>query len=299
MKHTCVLLLFLLGFSLSAFSQGGTYTTYATTWNNLPRQYAVYVPATLPANPPMVFFLHGTAANGAVPPYQMVPQWELMARQNQFVMVWPISTFEPRASQWYWDAYDLDFSFTSPPDDSGFLRNLISTLTTAYAVNPKAVFVAGMSSGAMMTERVGVEISDLVAAIAPVSGPLYMKQITDCFTPLTPAAPISVLELHGDADPLLPYCGQSPKSLWGETGLTLASVDQTVNYWMQANACTNYVAQSLCANSAPAAGVNGQDATGCNGGVEVKFVREVGVGHAWLPTSFATVWQFFAAHQKP
>jgi poly(3-hydroxybutyrate) depolymerase len=53
--------LFLLLSALSATSFGlsGTYTTYATTWNNLSRQYAVYVPASLPANPSMVLFLHG------------------------------------------------------------------------------------------------------------------------------------------------------------------------------------------------------------------------------------------------
>jgi poly(3-hydroxybutyrate) depolymerase len=262
----------------------------------------VYVPASLPANPSMVLFLHGTINCPAPPtacavPYQQTPQWETMANTNSFLMVWPISVLEPRSNQYYWEAYDTSFSFTAPPDDSGFLRNLITTLTTQYNVNPKAVFVTGMSSGAAMAERVGVELSDLVAAIAVVSGRLYLKQMTDCFSPANPPNPMSVLQLQGDADPVLPYCGQTPKALWNETGLTLPPVDADANFWIAASG-TPYTGQSLCTAGSPTAGMNGIDVVGTNG-QEYKFVRELNVGHAWLSTTFAAVWQFFAAHPKP
>jgi len=297
MKYAKILLL-LSGLSITPVAQSGTFTTYTTTWNNLSRQYAVYVPTSLPSNPSMVLFLHATSYTAAAP-YQMVSQWEASANQNSFLMVWPVSTYEPHAKAWFWDAYDMDFSFTAAPDDAGFLRNLITTLVTQYSVNPNAVFVTGMSSGALMTHRVGVQLSDLVAAIAPVSGQLYMKQITDCFSPPNPVSPVSVLELHGDADTTLPYCGSQPHVQWGANFLTLPSVDVDMNYWIQANSCSSYSTQPLCTNGAPTAGVNGQDATGCNGGVEVKFVRELGVGHVWGGTTINTVWQFFSAHPKP
>jgi len=136
----------------------------------------------------------------------------------------------------------------------------------------------------------------LVAAIAPVSGQIQMQQMTNTFSPAPPLTFISVLELHGDADTDLEYCGSSPHNQWGETGLTLASMDDSLNYWLSANGLPAN-STLLCTNGLPTAGVNGYDAIG--NGVEVNFVRELGVGHEWLSTTYATVWNFFVAHPKP
>ena len=44
--------------------------------------------------------------------------------------------------------------------------------------------------------------------------------------------------------------------------------------------------------------MNGLDATQCTSAVEVKFVRELGVGHTWTAGTETLVWNFFAAHGK-
>jgi len=62
------------------------------------------------------------------------------------------------------------------PDDSGFLGQLIQNLTAQYNVNPNMVYVTGFSSGAQMTERVGNDLSNLVAAIVPVSGQIVNEE---------------------------------------------------------------------------------------------------------------------------
>ena len=136
-------------------------------WNGITRYYEVYLPPHLPANPPMVFMLHGTSHE--VPPANPSTDmwgWQSVSNKHGFILVKPASTYNPQSGQWNWDAYTMDAAFQSPPDDSGFLRNLIVTLTGRYNVNPNQVYVAGFSSGAQMAHRVGVEISDLVAAIA-------------------------------------------------------------------------------------------------------------------------------------
>ena len=147
-------------------------------WNGITRYYEVYLPPHLPANPPMVFMLHGTSHE--VPPANPSTDmwgWQSVSNKHGFILVKPASTYNPQSGQWNWDAYTMDAAFQSPPDDSGFLRNLIVTLTGRYNVNPNQVYVAGFSSGAQMAHRVGVEISDLVAAIAIGSGRFLLVSI--------------------------------------------------------------------------------------------------------------------------
>ena len=93
-----------------------------------------------------------------------------------------------------------------PLDDSGFLRNLIVTLTAEFRVNPNMVYVAGFSSGAQMAERVGVEISDLVAAIIPESGQMEGQQAAPppVLVPGNALQPVSVQEWQGTLDTGLP-----------------------------------------------------------------------------------------------
>lgn len=68
------------------------FTTYTTTWANNTRTYGVFIPQKgMPANPPMLFYLHGTFA-GSATPWNDVTQWIAMANEYKFIAVWPLST---------------------------------------------------------------------------------------------------------------------------------------------------------------------------------------------------------------
>jgi polyhydroxybutyrate depolymerase len=84
-------------------------------------------------------------------------------------------------------------------DDVGFLRALIEKIELDYAVDPKCVYLTGISNGGMMTYRAACELSDKIAAIAPVEG----AQNVEC----RPSSPVSVIVLHGTADHLVPFEG--------------------------------------------------------------------------------------------
>ena len=199
---------------------------------------------------------------------------------------------------------------TACPDDAGFLRQLIVNLSGQYNVNPKQVYVTGFSSGAQMTERVGVEISDLVAAIAPVSGQMVGENPPPPVLPGNAVAPISVQEWHGTDDQNLWPCGYGTTNYSGVI-YTLDTVDDTFNYWTSQNSCnTLQTTATLCsgsspngANDAPTPGLTsdtGNIATSCSqSGVEVQFIWEPGVGHSAQPATDDVRWQFFVAHPKP
>ena len=55
-------------------------------------------------------------------------------------------------------------------DDVAFIRALLDDLMRAYQVDAKRVYATGMSNGAIMAYRLASELSDRIAAIAPVAG---------------------------------------------------------------------------------------------------------------------------------
>lgn len=304
-----------------------TFIDSTMTWDGVTRYYEVYLPAILPANPPLLLMLHGTKTIATFDPQAVISQnwgWTSVADQYGFILVKPASTWDPNSGQWNWNAYFMDSAFapgeagtcteppaTGCPDDAGFLRQLIVNLTAQYNVNPNAVYVAGMSSGAQMAERVGVEISDLVAAIGPASGQLVGQVNPPGGIPGLPGnalAPVAVQEWHGTLDHNLWPCNYGT-TLYSGVTFTLDTVDDTFNYWVQQNGCTTLqTTQPLCLggepnneNDAPTPGMPGDTgniATGCTNNTEVQFIWEPDVGHSWEPQSDTARWLFFAANPK-
>lgn len=289
--------------ALSEQLETATTTNATMTWDGVTRYYLLYVPAVLPANPPMLLMLHGTHYD--TPPNNpstMSWGWQTLASQYGFILVQPASSYNSKTGAWNWNAYFMDAAFQSPPpDDSGFLRQLIVYLTAQYNVNPNMVYVTGFSSGAQMTERVGVEISDLVAAIAPTSGQMDGQQAPPppVLVPGSALAPISVQEWQGTLDTELPPCDYGTTN-YSDVIFTLDTVDDTFNYWVQQNDCTTLqTSQTLCTNGAATANLSGNIATGCKGkNIEVQFIWEPNIGHSWQPKNNLTRWQFLSDHPK-
>lgn len=85
-------------------------------------------------------------------------------------------------------------------DDVGFVRALVDELARRFPVDPRRVAATGMSNGAMLAYRLAAEAADLVAAVAPVAGPLALEGIR-------PARPVPILHFHGSLDQFTPLEG--------------------------------------------------------------------------------------------
>jgi poly(3-hydroxybutyrate) depolymerase len=267
-------------------------TCSTATWAGNVRTYGVYVPKNVPANPSIVFYLHGTFAGSALP-WNTVSQWTAWAAASKFIVVFPLSTYQAATNSSFWAANDVAFLFPSDPDDVGWLCSLVAQLTSQYSAGN--AYVTGMSSGGMMTQRVGMTCPQELSAIAPVSGQISMTQSTDAWTPPTKiAAPVSVLEIHGDADTDLEYCGSYPHIQWGATWMRLPSVDTDIAFWAAMDGLPAPTVE-LCANGKPS-GATGETLSGA--GVEVEFLDNPGGGHVWPSWAYATIVQFFEEHGK-
>jgi polyhydroxybutyrate depolymerase len=86
-------------------------------------------------------------------------------------------------------------------DDAGFIRAMVAKIAQDGCIDLKRVYATGLSNGGIMAQWLACDAADLVAAVAPVSGP----NMIDC----RPSRPISVVLYRGLMDTTVPYNGGS------------------------------------------------------------------------------------------
>lgn len=250
----------------------------ALTFGGVQRSYLVHVPFGLQNPSGLVINLHGAGMTGR--DQAGLTNYNAVADQFGFVVAYP-------------DGIDLSWADgrgASVPDrqgvdDVGFLAALIDRLVRDYRVPAGRVFVTGMSAGAFMANRLACQRADLVAAVVPVAGTLGSG------VPCTPSRPVSVLQIHGTADPVVPYAGGPMVGRGGPSDVLAAPA--LAEQWRAIDQCPGPLID---------AGAVGPTvrmvAVGCAQGTEVVFLRVDGGGHFWTPDASWTSGEFFAAHGR-
>ena len=297
--------------------------------NGVTRKYRLHIPARFQrGTSALVIALHPSSSTG--PAFETSSQLDLKADQVGFAVAYP-TAMVGKQGHTVWNGYFSATAFSGkPPDDVGFIRAMINNLLVNLKPDSKRIYVTGFSLGALMTHRVGVEVSDLVAAIAPYEYPLYGygSIVTNHVVPRA-AAPVSVLLIQGSHPGLPNICG------YRLNGNVLASMDDNLAYWAgtQANDCTAADTQAkFCTGSFSSVtgygvqtSLNEKTVTSCRQGVTVKAYKLLGGRHVWYPpttllnippgTALAPynghlnlqtgtdlndlIWDFFASHPKP
>ena len=174
------------------------------------RSYLVHVPAKYDGKTPVpvVLALHGAAMNG--PMMAVFCGLNPKADAAGFIAVYPSGT--GAGPLLLWNAGG--FADKDRPDDVAFIRALLDDLGSVAKVDPKRVYATGMSNGGMMCYRLAAELSDRIAAVAPVAGTMAIAKAS-------PKRPVPVMHFHGTADALIPFDGprktranSSPSSPW-------------------------------------------------------------------------------------
>jgi len=245
----------------------------------LERTARVHVPARVrPARPaPLLLVLHG--AGGTGPDFERYTGFSELADREGFVAVYP------SAVNRFWT-----IGAGGGPDDVRFLTELLDRLQGELCVDPARVFVTGLSNGGGMSARLACALGDRIAAAAPVAG-AYGD-----LPPCEPARPVSVLEMHGDADPVVPYEGDGPGSESSAVGFAGA--------WAERNGCRSEPTRRRLAPRAVRL-----DWPGCRDASAVAHVRLLGFGHdipGVIPrtsppgtiSGSAEIWRFLSAHPR-
>jgi polyhydroxybutyrate depolymerase len=264
-------------------------STVTVTSGGLQRTAVVHVPSAAAGHRlPVLFALHGAAQNGTF--FEGYTGFSTLANTQRFIAVYPnalpIASFRDRP---FWNIDDSD---PTAPNDVQFISDLLTDLEGTLCVDGRRVFATGVSNGAGMAARLGCQLSDRIAAIAPVAG--GYKALPPCH----PTQPVSLFEVHGTSDSTVPYDGVK--------GTGAGAVMPYVQSWAKIDGCAATPAQT-----SPAPRVIRLDYGGCRDRTAVAHLRIVGGGHqlpGGLPPDSGQaasidvpwqIWQFLRSHGRP
>jgi polyhydroxybutyrate depolymerase len=249
---------------------------------NYPRWFKVHIPPSYQPDLSMalVFNLHGLGSN--LDEQELLSGMTAKADEAGFIVVYP----QAGASVWNIQAGEIGAI------DVNFIRELIGYLETKLNIDPARIYATGFSNGGGMVHRLACDLSDRIAAIAPVAGAHMPDQ------PCEPERPVPVLAIHGTADPFAPYLDER--------------VGQNIPQW-----AADWAARNGC-NPAPVSqeqgpGIYVESWGGCEANASVVIYRIEGVGHTWPGSPLGNawgpntqdliandvIWQFFTAHPRP
>lgn len=254
------------------------------------RYYDVLWPTayTYTENMPVIIDLHGTYSTKEV--QRQFSEFDDIADANNIIMVWPQAfPFTDCSAETYSSRWNANF--VESPDDIGFMDALIDKLITDYKVNPKRIYLDGLSNGGFMAYSVACALSDKIAAIASVAGTMSDNLLNTC----NPSRAMPVLEIHGTADNLCNYGGYDA----GCEGHQ-ASVDDTIAFWRARGACNTTYDTYSYPNADTTDGCTARMLTyqGCNN--MVKLVIIDGGGHFWPGSEiFTEVFSAYEAYLSP
>ena len=267
-----------------------------TTLDGLEREYILTVPSGYDEGTatPLLFNFHGFTSTAL----EQVVYSELSqtAESEGFILVTPQGTLNND---------DIPFWNTGAgvPDDVSFVDQLLTSLQAQLCIDPARVFSTGLSNGGFLSSRLGCDLSDRIAAIAPVAGTAFYASCD--------ARPVPVIAFHGTADNIV----------------SLGPIEATaVPGWATHNNCGGAVQQNPVP---PTTGVRLTRYDGCDDDAQVELyvifdvdtvtLGDQGGGHTWpgstfvLPPDFKALlgqttleisandlmWDFFMAHPLP
>lgn len=266
------------------------------------RSYLVHVPPQYGPTTamPVVLAFHGGGANAE----NMVVFSGLNEKADQagFIVVYPEGSGRLQRMLTFNAGNCCGHAAARSIDDVAFTRLVLDDLERIATIDRRRVFATGMSNGAMMCYRLASELSDRIAAIAPVAGPMGTK---DC----RPGRAVSVMHFHGDADEFAPFRGGRGR---GPSGTDFYSVQHSIDTWVAANGCKPTPQTTPLPDRADD-GTTVKEIRYDSGrdGAEVVLVAIEGGGHTWpgreprlraLGTSTQDIsandmmWEFFQQH---
>jgi polyhydroxybutyrate depolymerase len=208
------------------------------------RQYVAHVPAgyTGTARVPLILVLHGAHNTPALA--RSWSQMDPVANANGFIVAYP-------AALDCWNAGSCCCGATA--DDVGFLRDVVTDVSSHACIDPKRVFAAGISNGGCMAHRLGCEAADVFAAEAAIACPVTVPSCK-------PSRPTTVVYFHGTVDATVSFSVAEPTFTgWAARDGCTGSPVETYN--QGSTACRTYQT--------------------CNAGAEVAFCTITGMGHCW------------------
>lgn len=202
--------------------------TFQITHEGLNRTFLVHTPCqSFPCHNrplPVVMVFHGLGQTAAqIRDYSFFND---IADTAGFIVVYP---------QGNNNGWNVGFTIANPTstNDVTFIEAIIqflqanSNCTTGICavIDTQSIFACGMSNGGFFSYHLACLWSHRIAGIASVTGSMTDQTYNNC----QPIKPIPVLEIHGDADLVVPYTGSALSGA--------RPIQHVLNFWRNFNGC--------------------------------------------------------------
>ncbi len=262
-----------------------------SVWTVGGREVRVHVPASYPQwthLAPLVLNFHGLAMTAEQE--EGVTIMSARADLSEFIVMYPEGSGFPQS----WNGGDCcEPAESDGTDDVAHAAAILDEAAARLCIDARRIYATGFSNGGFLSHRLGCELSDRIAAIAPVSG---VMGIDVC----GPIRAVPVMHFHGTSDAIVPYAGG------GFSGYR--SVDETITGWATRNGCTGDPAQTYQLGM-----VTCLTRSQCDGDAEVTLCTVEGGGHQWpggtsIPGGGTTtmdiaatdaMWELFSRYSLP
>lgn len=255
----------------SGFVDGASIHTLSSGGRD--RIYRMHKPAGLTGPASLVVVLHG--GFGSAEQAERSYGWDQLADTAKFIAVYPDGIKR---------AWNVDGGgccgkpARENVDDVAFISAVVTDVAKHVGIDASRVYATGMSNGAIMSYTLACDTS-LFAAIGPVAG----TQLDPCRTP----HPVSVMAIHGTADPNIPY-GGGPGH--GVAQINGPAVPELNALWRRVDQC-----------QPPSEATDGKVTTStanCPDGRGVALITVADGGHRWPDFATAKLWDFFSTRHR-
>jgi len=237
------------------------------------RSYIVHIPPKYDSKQPtpLVLAFHGGGGNAQI----MMRFYGLndKADKGGFIVAYPNGTGRSENILTWNGGNCCGYAQLNNVDDVGFVRVVLDDLAKVVSVDSKRVFATGMSNGGILCYRLASELSDRIAAIAPVSGTMGTATCK-------PKRPVSVMHFHGTADEVVPFKGGKGSNRLTQQ-INFYSVEHSINAWVKANGCSEKPTVTDMPKKTDDMAVQRKTYGQGKDGTEVVLFIINGGGHAW------------------
>jgi len=250
------------------------------TYQGLARSYVLHVPPQYHGNTslPLVIALHYLGVDAET--FANVSHLNEKADAEGFFVVYPQGLNNS------WNAgYCCGSSSQQKVDDAGFIKAILVQLKSQLPVNDSRVYAIGVSNGGMLAYSLACDFPEDFAAIASIAG-------TSVVEGCNATRPVSVLEVHGSADEVIPYNNTTRN----ESVFRVPPAVDAISYWAQHDRTVSVQRQQVTNN------VTETTYSGGSNGTEVVLYTVIGATHSQtfanpIPT-LDLVWRFLELHPR-
>ena len=302
-KWFLLLAFLLLAQPLQAQFAGAGELTF--TFEDIERNYTLYLPDDLPDSAPLVVVLHPRFSTGG--DIEAYTSFNTLADTEKFIVLYPDGL------EGEWNFVRGIPGYPNTHDDTGFLVALVEHVAATHPVDPSRVYVTGFSNGGFMAQRVACENPGSFAAYASVAAAGFGGMPSVCAGDGPQVAPM--LLMHGTADDNIPWEG-TPVTQGGQTIYVTFPVPETLGFWAAFNGCDAAAETTEIPTETEDAETQVRILTvDCPADTGVVLYAIMGGGHVWPGQRPGTIsplagainqdidaaeeiWKFFAQHQR-